>query len=47
MWGNPTLFHPAKSIVKVSRKDKYWQKVLKKILRKDKCWQNQPSKAFY
>ena len=34
MRGNPTLFHRAKSIEKISTKDKYWQKLLKKVLRK-------------
>ena len=36
MWGKTTLFHWAKSVGKILRKDKYGQKLLKKILRKDK-----------
>ena len=34
MWGNPTLFKRAKSIEKILRKHKYWQKLLKNILKK-------------
>ena len=34
MWGS--LFHRAKSIEKLLRKDKYWQKLLEKKLRKRK-----------
>ena len=30
MWGNPTLFHRAKSIEKMLRKDKYWLNQLRK-----------------
>ena len=30
MWGNPTRFHWAKLIEKISRKDKYSQKLFKK-----------------
>ena len=30
MWGNPTLFHRAKSIEKILRKEKYCQKPVEK-----------------
>ena len=30
MCGNPTFLHRAKSIEKISKKDKYWQNLLKK-----------------
>ena len=36
MWDNPTPSQRAKSIEKILRKDKQWQKLLKKMLRKGK-----------
>ena len=61
MWGNhgnPTLFYQAKSIEKISRKDRYLhnqsgkvffteQRLLKKNLRKCKYWNNQLRKASW
>ena len=59
MLGNPTLFHQAKSnlLKKMSRKDKYWQNLLKKYWekinigknywKKYKYWPSQLRKAFW
>ena len=44
--GNSTLFHRAKPIEKILRKDIYWQKLLKGILKKGKYWQNHLRKGF-